>query len=87
MPFLRGARPSQAGQASGRHTGHPAHVMTLIEGFVLLFRLGRLILAVHVIPQAVVHPQAPARSATLFPVRRCCADLSFSCCLPERRLS
>uniref|UniRef100_A0AAV2LRI3 Secreted protein n=1 Tax=Knipowitschia caucasica TaxID=637954 RepID=A0AAV2LRI3_KNICA len=52
MPFLRGARPSQAGQASGRHTGHPAHVMTLIE--------------VHVIPQAVVHPQAPARSATLF---------------------
>uniref|UniRef100_A0AAV2LP71 Uncharacterized protein n=1 Tax=Knipowitschia caucasica TaxID=637954 RepID=A0AAV2LP71_KNICA len=35
MPFLRGARPSQAGQASGRHTGHPAHVMTLIEGAAL----------------------------------------------------
>uniref|UniRef100_A0AAV2L0X0 Uncharacterized protein n=1 Tax=Knipowitschia caucasica TaxID=637954 RepID=A0AAV2L0X0_KNICA len=35
MPFLRGARPSQAGQASGRHTGHPAHVITLIEGAAL----------------------------------------------------
>uniref|UniRef100_A0AAV2LW10 C-type lectin domain-containing protein n=1 Tax=Knipowitschia caucasica TaxID=637954 RepID=A0AAV2LW10_KNICA len=36
MPFLRGARPSQAGQPSGRHTGHPAHVMTLIEGSALV---------------------------------------------------